>query len=67
MNEIEDVSAVELSKIIGGSKPRKKGNKHALCPYVSVGLAVAGGLLSGGNPLGAAGGFATGMATSYCN
>lgn len=66
MKKFQDLSIVELAKVTGGKKPKHKRNRHALCPYVATGLAVAGGVLTG-SPLGAAGGFVSAYGTSFCN
>ena len=63
MKEFKTLDEKSLISVVGG-KTKKKGS---LCPYVATGLALAGGVFSGGNQLGVAGGWATAFATPFCN
>ena len=52
MEKFKTLNETELISVVGG-KPKKK---RSLCPYVATGMAVAGGIFTGGNPFGVAGG-----------
>lgn len=63
MEKFKTLNETELISVVGG----KSKKKRSLCPYVATGMAVAGGIFTGGNPFGVAGGWATAFATPFCN
>lgn len=44
MEKFKTLNETELISVVGG-KPKKK---RSLCPYVATGMAVAGGIFTGG-------------------